>query len=272
MGACRRQRARSSTPACGATGCASRRPGVRRRGTGRRDEHGQPPRVRHHAEDRAGDSGLAMRHARFARKMLCSFEAEQHRARRSRRRCTWKRTPTGRCIMHRRRRRRGSGEMPLRHYLGPCQVIDTPLAKACAGETRVGVADVVGGLETIRSPQGAPADRVVPRLYGGTPTSPGSSRGNGRRAADRGSSPSASTRPASTRRNPRNFPRKAIFRRGIAILEGWTSPSARGLGRIYELIAPAAAAHGAATQARCVRSARDAVSRRRVTLRGRDCL
>lgn len=43
----------------------------------------------------------------------------------------------------------GIGERSLRHYIGPCRVVDAPVARA----SRVRAADIVGGIDQIREPR-----------------------------------------------------------------------------------------------------------------------
>ena len=134
----------------------------------------------------------------------------------------------------------GVGEMPLRHYLGLCQVIDAPFAKACAGEARVGVADVVGGLETIRSPRVLLRTGSFRGFYGWNADFAGVEPALVDALADRGVITIGIDTPSVDPQESKELPaHKAIFRRGIAILEGLDLAEApAGSGRIYELIAP----------------------------------
>lgn len=135
---------------------------------------------------------------------------------------------------------RGVGEMPLGHYLGPCQVIDAPVAPAIAGaERRVRVQDLVGGLNVIRT------TRILIR----TGTFRGFHDWNNDFAgldpalvdalADRGVVTIGVDTPSVDPQTSKDLPaHKAIFRRSIAILEGLDLAQApAGSGHEYELIA-----------------------------------
>jgi arylformamidase len=137
----------------------------------------------------------------------------------------------------------GIGEMPLEHYLGPCQVIDAPVGKVGAGaERRVRVEDVIGGVGQVRTP------RVLIR----TGTFNGFDDWNADFAgltpelvdalADRGVITIGIDTPSVDVQDSKDLPaHRAIFRRSIAILEGLDLSQAPPLpaksGREYELIA-----------------------------------
>lgn len=135
---------------------------------------------------------------------------------------------------------RGVGEMPLGHYLGPCQVIDAPVPTANPGEERrVRARDLVGGIGVVRT------TRILIRT--------GSFRGfhdwNSDFAgldpilidalADRGVVTIGVDTPSVDVQESKDLPaHRAIFNRSIAILEGLDLAQApSGSGHEYELIA-----------------------------------
>lgn len=113
----------------------------------------------------------------------------------------------------------GVGEMPLEHYLGPCTLLDAPVARGA----RVRTADLVGGLHAIKHP------RVLIR----TGTFPDAMRWNSDFAglspelvhtlADMGVVTIGLDTPSVDLQDSNDLPaHKAFLSRGVVILEGLT--------------------------------------------------
>ena len=134
----------------------------------------------------------------------------------------------------------GVGEMPLGHYLGPCQVIDAPVPGERSGERRVRVEDLVGGIEQVNTLRvlirtgsfngfhdwNADFAGLTPELIDAL--------------ADRGVITIGVDTPSVDVQDSKELPaHRAIFRRSIAILEGLDLAKApAGSGHEYELVAP----------------------------------
>ena len=107
-------------------------------------------------------------------------------------------------------------------------------------EAGLAVADVVGGLETVRSPRVLLRTGSFRGFYGWNADFAGIEPALVDALADRGVITIGIDTPSVDPQESKELPaHKAIFRRGIAILEGLDLAEApAGSGRIYELIAP----------------------------------
>lgn len=135
---------------------------------------------------------------------------------------------------------RGVGEMPLEHYLGPCQVLDAPIPAASPNaERRVRIADIVGGLDQIRTPRILLRTGTFNGFHDWNADFAGLTPELVDALAERGVITIGIDTPSVDVQDSKDLPaHRVIFRRSIAILEGLDLAQApKGTGREYELIA-----------------------------------
>ncbi|MFA6046136.1 MAG: FAD-dependent oxidoreductase [Phycisphaerales bacterium] len=124
------------------------------------------------------------------------------------------------------------GEQSLRHYVGPVHVLDAPVARG----SRVGVADIVGGVAQVHHPRVLIRTGTFPSFEAWNEDFAGLEPSLIDALADRGVITIGVDTPSVDTQNSKDLPaHKAILRHGIAILEGMSlagvSPGE------YELIA-----------------------------------